>query len=410
MSGLQRICSVCIGCGKCFGKQENIEVIKESFLFKKEKRKPECSFFIADLGTTTLAVECYDEEGNKVSSFSEVNSQRSFGADVLSRIQAAENKVVALQMQRLVKMQLQKALSLFQKQGQLVKKGFLAGNTTMMYLLMGHDPGELGSAPFRAEHLSREEFLLEGIPVMTLPGFSAFVGGDLMAGALAVSMDEEKENVLLVDLGTNGEMLLCSNGKIYGTATAAGPAFEGNATQGFACDRLKRVASIYEQGYMDENGILQEKFVEEGIVSGELRITQQMIQDLLVAKAAVRAGIEILLKKAGIVPGDLQKVYLAGGFGYFLEVRSAVMLGLFPKEIEDKIIAVGNSALAGAYLYGTSKDAEEKTQRIKEKTRIYNLAEEEAFTELFVSHMTLPEREELVVNLKNTVERDMINR
>jgi uncharacterized 2Fe-2S/4Fe-4S cluster protein (DUF4445 family) len=174
-------------------------------------------------------------------------------------------------------------------------------------------------------------------------------------------------------------------------ATAAGPAFEGMLTDGrqalWGADLVKAVATLLDKGVLDETGLLADPYFTEGVTIAGVCITQNHIRNLQTAKAAIAAGIEMLTKEYGIALTDIERVYLAGGFGYFLEEESAVRIGLIPKGLKGKVQAVGNSALAGCYAYHFVGDAEEKITRIKEKTRIINLAEEESFAEGFISQM-----------------------
>ncbi len=391
MSLAGKKCQVCIGCGKCDDDYVEMQVVADSFLLRKftatalDVNEP---FMCVDLGTTTIAMEMFDFRGTIVDNYSAINPQRIFGKDVLSRVAAAENRACLLQMKALIRKELSKGIKYFKDNGYHPKRVYIAGNTTMMYLLMGYNTASLGAAPFRAEYIDSEFFEMDGLEIHTIPGFSAFVGGDIMAGAMALFVEREPVPTLLVDLGTNGELYLSVGNKAYATATAAGSAFEGSDGS-FACDRIRRVASLMDKGYIDEFGALSEEYRKEGIVVGNLLVTQDMIQAMLMAKAAIRSGIDLLLQKAGLHPKQIGKVYLAGGFGYFLDVKSAVRIGLFPRDLEDKVRSVGNSSLAGAYRFAVDKNAGAVVQYIRKKTEIINLALEDEFSERFFSNMTL---------------------
>jgi len=386
-------CKVCIGCGRCSKSNQGIQVVSESYLFPNmEESFSEGEAMAVDIGTTTIAIVCLDARGNVTDTFTQVNPQRSFGADVLSRIEKAENSMLRLQMASLVKKVISDAVCQFHEKGYRPQKGVIAGNTTMMYLLLQHDPEELGKAPFSATYLQSEEIVIEGVPFQTVPGFSAFVGGDLMAGVAATNLQKHKGISLLVDLGTNGEIVLAKDGKIWGTATAAGPAFEGGTeweTGDFACDRIRRVEALWEKEYLDGNGNPAMDWPREGITVGDYSVSIEMVQAILVAKAAVRAGMEILLQEAGVLPKEVERVYLAGGFGYFLDVDSALSIGLFPKEFAGKIQAVGNSALAGARNMAMMNRQEACVifEKIAEEATIVNLAQVPSFSEIFMRHM-----------------------
>lgn len=390
---MKRKCDVCIGCGKCHNVSDaSLQVVTESFLKRINGATKGVPFVLADIGTTTLAMELYNVNGEKVAEYVRPNPQRIFGADVISRISAAQNPMNARQMQSLVKKVLQEGLEELQKvQREKISCMYLAANTTMLYLLLGHDTEPLGRAPFNAEYLEAEVLELDETKVYVLPGLSAFVGSDVLAGVLASDMQEKQDVSLLIDLGTNGELVLGNCEKIYACSTAAGPAFEGmlkaEGQAVWGADIVKCVASLLEEKIMDETGLLKEPYFTEGISIGGVKLTQEHIRNLQTAKAAIASGIQILMKQFGIEAEAVKNVYLAGGFGYFLDVDAAVKIGLIPKAFRDKTQAVGNSALAGCYAYHLDEKAAEKITRIKKLTRVINLAEKEGFAETFVNNM-----------------------
>ena len=158
-----------------------------------------------DIGTTTIAMQLYDADGKVVDSFPSVNPQVSYGADVLSRIEAARDPGKAADMQKKVLDLIEKGVQRFSKKLQEKEsiQMVIAANTTMTYLLMGWDPAELGRAPFRVSHCGAVDTQIAGISCHIIPGLSAFVGGDITAGILACQMLEQEEPMLLIDLGTN---------------------------------------------------------------------------------------------------------------------------------------------------------------------------------------------------------------
>lgn len=389
-------CVVCIGCGRCGEYHKDLQVITDSFL-KSELLSVDSadkgSFVIVDIGTTTIAMEAYSEYGMKLTEYVQPNPQRVFGRDVISRIQAAERPLVAKQMQGLIKQVLIQGLEEFQKKGVDIRNIYVAGNTTMLYLLLGYATTELGYAPFKASHLEATEVELGQWSAHILPGLSAFVGSDIVAGVLASDIVTKEDIRLLIDLGTNGEMVLGNGQKMIACATAAGPAFEGMLEDGrqavWGADLVKAVSLLLEKGILDETGLLAEPYFKEGVTIGGVRITQEHVRNLQTAKAAIAAGVEILVKEYGIAIEDISQVYLAGGFGYFLEEEAAIKIGLLPKALQGKVQAVGNSALAGCYAYHFDARAEQKITRIKELTQVINLAECEAFGQRFVENMYL---------------------
>ena len=404
-----RRCEICTGCGLCPGvltMRANLKVLTESSLFESAKsleNKDGLRLIAADIGTTTIAMELYLEDGSVEDRFAIVNPQTAYGADVLSRIQAARDPELQKHMMQMVKSALAQGAERFLK---WKKEGerfvcVIAANTTMSYLLMGWDPAELGQAPFAASHLAGARFDLElsngeRISCLLVPGFSAFVGGDLLSGAVACDMAQAKELTLLVDLGTNGEILLGNRDGILATATAAGPAFEGGVNRGiWGADLVKLTARLLEEGILDETGLLKEPYFTKGIRIGNVTVTKESIRSIQLAKAAIQTGIQTLLNEKGIGAESVDRVILAGGFGYFLNPADAVRVGLLPAALEAKAIAGGNTALLGAKKIGrrllTSAYWKNNSLWAPElpPVRVINLAQQEAFAEGYLEAMAL---------------------
>lgn len=399
-------CQVCTGCGRCVpggSLEKEMKVVTSSFRRPEQVdpqqesagagdgagQHPGGELAIADLGTTTIAMEWYDGRGEKQGEYVCANPQRVFGTDVISRIQAAENPMLRRQMQQLARRALAEGITHFRQRGGRPEKLVIAGNTTMLYVLMGHDPAPLGTAPFTAAYLDQEKLTLEGVETVTLPGLSAFVGGDIVAGILACEMDRREEITLLVDLGTNGELVLGNREKLLCCGTAAGPAFEGGGDI-WGADMIALTARLLELGLADETGLLKEPYFEQGITIGDVYITQDRIRQMQTAKAAICAGIRTLVSVYGLTgPEQIHRVWLAGGFGYFLDVRAAVSLGLLPRELEGRVTAVGNAALAGAFLYGNGTDMEGRTRLLRQRAQVLNLAGQQDFGTDFVEAMYL---------------------
>lgn len=402
-------CQICTGCGLCPGVTlEKIQGVgagslhvltgeplaKEKVCFPRNGKR----LAVADVGTTTIAMQLYAEDGSVEERFAVVNPQTVYGADVLSRIKAAEDASQAKEMQRLVRDTLKRGLEKFRK---LLAEGeelylVIASNTTMTYLLMGWDPCELGKAPFEASKLSGAEFKLDGVSCMVLPSFSAFVGGDILAGCLACKIAEQEEITLLIDLGTNGELLLGNKDRRYACATAAGPAFEGGVNRGiWGADMVKILASLRREGILDETGLLEDAYFDKGIRISNVCVTQNAVRSVQLAKAAIAAGIEILLKHYGIGYESVDRIVLAGGFGYYLNPVDAAEIGLLPRAFVDRAVSGGNTALAGAMYAGRQllTSGEERVwkglEKYREKTKVLNLAMEPEFEQLYVRSMQL---------------------
>ena len=347
-----------------------------------------------DLGTTTIAMQAVsirslraEKPGSPVRSladFGTMNPQRAWGSDVISRIRAAgEGQETA--MTEAVRTALREGMEKIRNRvGWDPETVCLAGNTVMEHLLMGLDSAGLGAWPFTPVCLSRQQW--ENVCV--LPGISAFVGADILAGLLACGFDREEGIRLFIDLGTNGEMAIGDGKRLICTAAAAGPAFEGGAAANVpGTDMVAVLADMLEDGSMDETGLLREELFEEGWQRGELRVSQQDIRALQMAKAAVRAGVELLMERMGTAADQISRVFLAGGFGYYLDVHKAARIGLFPGRLEEKVTAVGNTSLLGAALYGADPAAAERAERLRERAEVMNLAHEPGFEALYVENM-----------------------
>ncbi len=371
-----------------------------------------------DLGTTTIAMQLREKRSGEVAdTYCELNPQRSYGADVLSRIQAScAGERDTLQAQ--VRGVLERGVRQFRENFYKITSDILniscmciAGNTTMVHLLMGFDVSTLGRSPFVPVTLELLTENKEGeFPVYIVPGISSFVGGDIVAGLYALSMlkDNFAGNSMLIDLGTNGEIVARAGDRMAATATAAGPAFEGGASANLigtdmvaVMDRLRREHIIDETGlmcspYFEEGIKISEKKTAQGIEAGEegqFLLQKEDVRRLQLAKAAVRAGVEILWEILGQTTCD--QIWLAGGFGYYLNVEAAFAIGLLPGQMRGKVKAAGNTSLEGAYRIGRDLldgiISREKFEEILRKIKVINLAQEDAFAQLYVGYMNLEE-------------------
>ncbi|MBQ7358528.1 MAG: DUF4445 domain-containing protein [Lachnospiraceae bacterium] len=429
-------CTLCVGCGRCETYQADIKVLTKGGLPSELATLP-CDVYgqafsqdellvCVDIGTTTVAMTLRRLSGGEiVDTYTSLNPQREFGSDVLSRM---EKKDFAKEMRRLIEETIwQGVCQMGAEYIEQIKGVIITGNTTMLYLLRGRDTEELSHAPFQASFLEQEVFDFHGLRTIVMPGISAFVGADVLAGMFALSMDECLRNevwdskilqgAILLDLGTNGEMVYAGPEGLIATATPAAPAYEGGGfgEQIYGADYVSLLAYLLEQGYMDETGLLIDPYFEEGIVVADKRITQQDIRRLQLAKGATRAGLQILTKDTPV-----SVVYLAGGFGFFLDGDKAVRIGLLPEQFAGKVRAVGNVALEGAFLYGRMVLIQEKNcqieglvdnqeiaqrrttaaqvvceyvARLKESTRVINLAMEPDFEKVYLESINFPANE-----------------
>lgn len=398
-------CLICTGCGRCPGVVRGMQVVTQKLELPplSLENTEGLRLMTVDIGTTTIAMQLYDKAGRVVDSFPSVNPQVGYGADVLSRIEASENPEKAADMQKKVRDLIAKGVQRFSKKlkPQESLQMVVAANTTMIYLLMGWDPAELGKAPFRVSHTGVTETEIAGVPCHVIPGLSAFVGGDITAGILACGMLEQEEPMLLIDLGTNGEMALGNRHKLYACATAAGPAFEGGVNRGiWGADMVRLLQKLLEEGLMDRQGLLVEPYFTQGVRIGDVLVTQESVRAVQLAKGAIAAGIELLTESYGIRLDDISKVVLAGGFGYYLDPAAAAAIGLLPKELTARTVTGGNTALGGAALEGSRILTADRKHRPEETPQddwddlqkrrnlqicILNLAKEEKFPEVFLT-------------------------
>ncbi|MDE5590062.1 MAG: ASKHA domain-containing protein [Acetatifactor sp.] len=427
-----RRCRICMGCGLCPGVTAEKPVAAEgpgdsqalqvltSSPFARETQgasRGSVRLVTADVGTTTVAMLFYGADGSVEDRYVALNPQTVYGADVISRIRAAENSDKAGDMRSKILDVLEQGLERFKKRlavGESLQL-VLAANTTMTYLLMGWDTSELGRAPFRASHLNGTEIDMGGVPCFVFPGISAFVGGDIVAGMYACGMEKQDEISLLIDLGTNGEIVLGGRAKRIACATAAGPAFEGGVSRGvWGADMVSCLAALRRTGLLDETGLLAEECFESGVRVGNVHVTRNAVRAVQLAKGAIAAGIEVLLEKYGIKAEQVDRVVLAGGFGYYLNPEDAAEIGLLSQTLAGKAMAGGNTALSGALRAGrelcarqrdgawaeegksgsrkASDGLKEELQKLICGTEVLNLAEEPSFEKRYIEAINLQSR------------------
>ena len=363
LAGLR--CDVCIGCGLCPGVSKRADVLCKHLPVLRDEEFDTYSInnnsntkyrlVAVDIGTTTIAMQLFGNDGKIIGEFARINPQCKYGADVLSRIKASGDKNKALEMKKMVEDILYEGFSDFKGKISEDEELFavIASNVTMYYLLMGWDATGLGTAPFVADKLKNFNVTIAGVNCLCLGGFSTFVGGDIRAGAYACGMDKSNKNVLLIDLGTNGEILLSTANQLIGCATAAGPAFEGGPNKGiWGADMISCIANLLDRGIVDDTGLLCDEYFDSGISIGNVYISQDSIRAIQLAKAAIRTGIDMVLTKAGLCMEDLEMVVLAGGFGYYLNPKDAVRIKMLPSKLLEKTVSGANTALRGAWSVG----------------------------------------------------------
>ncbi|MBO5326209.1 MAG: DUF4445 domain-containing protein [Lachnospiraceae bacterium] len=336
-----------------------------------------------DLGTTTIGMYLINAvTGEQMGVFVSLNPQQIHGADVISRISNA-NAGKKEELQALITETIESGVKKLVKE-RTPKLIVISGNTVMGHLLMGYDVETLGVYPFKAEHLEQAETAICGIKTILMPGISAFIGGDVVSGLYTLGFKDSKEVSLLIDLGTNAEMVIGNCDRMLALSAAAGPAFDQKV---YGSQLIKAVAQILTEGKADRTGCLAEEYFELGCIAGRTLVKQEEIRELQKAKAAVAAGITLLAREYGVQLSEIRKVYIAGGLGFYLDLDAAVEIGLFPKEFAGKMEAVGNTSLEGAYRYALADAPELELKELLSKVRELNLAELEGFEETYINAM-----------------------
>ncbi len=409
-----------------------------------------------DIGTTTIAVALVDlGSGDVLATGVGLNPQLSWGADVISRIVAAEIpgnlERMSLAVREFICTMQQALLRRANVQRGWVLSAAVAGNTTMMHLFHGVPPGYIRRAPYVPAFTSYPvvDSALSGMcchpgaPLFTCPAVSSYVGGDITAGAVACGLDEAEEPALLLDLGTNGEVVLSGKEWALCASTSAGPCFEGGGIscgmraehgaissvgwdephQRLVCTTIGQakargvcgsglissVGALFTASGIDRSGKLNAGFprvrrgedeleyvlldASETALDHDLVLRQSDISTFIHSKAAVYAGIETLLRQVGIPWEAVGRVIFAGGFGAAIDVDAAVAVGLLPKTDGKQVTSVGNASLAGARLYLVSAAGRQRIDRFGASLTPIELSAVPEFMDAFGAAAFLPHTE-----------------
>lgn len=423
---------------------DSFEVVKNNSTILDIDNKIEKVYSVAiDIGTTGISSYLINlENGTILNKLSSLNPQTEFGGDVLTRITYCMENPNGLE-------DLQKAITLEinRLSGELIRgigerKNIyniaIAGNTTMLHLLLGISPISLAKAPYRPIFLNGLEIKATDLnidinhegTILILPNGSAYVGADIIAGVVASGFDRNSECSIFVDIGTNGEIVAINNGQIMGTSTAAGPALEGmniscgcraqeGAIEGFRIDENYHIEysvigdsepiGICGSGLLDiaaelvkanvilssgrfnkelpdklKNRLKEKKFY----ITDNIYISQKDIRQIQLAKGAIAAGITMLLKEMNISIENVKNAYIAGAFGYHVKGESITSIGLIPKGFSGKIDFLGNTSLEGARLATINEDVLKSMMDLKEKISILELSTSEEFQKHFVKELS----------------------
>ncbi|MDQ7063908.1 MAG: ASKHA domain-containing protein [candidate division KSB1 bacterium] len=446
------------------GRDVTAVVYRDRLLALESGREAPAVFGVAvDVGTTTLAAKLVDlSEGQVVAVASETNPQRAVGGDVIARVHYLREQNPQNGLKYLHRLVIRAINTLIDRlcedagvSPDRIFKLTLVGNTIMQHLALGVDPSALTEKPYTPAvkgplTVPAAELKLSMHPqgvVYAIANLGCFVGSDITAVLTVLDLERGGAPQLVVDIGTNGEMVLAAGGRIICTSSPAGPAWEGASIEwgtpavAGAIERARVVdgdvqfTTIARQpaigicgsglvdlvcefrrcGLIDASGrilpperavdapdALRQRLVARESGACDIRIApaadgrwillkQKDIREVQLAKAAIRAGIEILLRELQVKPVDLQRVFVAGAFGNHLRGEDAVALGLLPEIPPERIHFIGNAALAGAEAVLTSKVAREKAEHLAQKVAFVEIAEKPEFQDVFVEAMRFPE-------------------
>ena len=415
-------------------------VLTESFMPKVSHTNICDKYGIAiDIGTTTVAMELIDlSNAAIIAKASEINSQIAFGFDVMSRIAYTMENVDGLfKLQKIIVNTLNMLIDKLQADTgkEDIAEITVAANTVMCHILLGESVEGLGKYPFSPVFTKSRTVAAFDIgiksdaKVTTLPHISGFVGSDIVAGVYASGLCKDDKNLLFIDIGTNGEMVLKFGDKLLATSCATGPALEGmniscgmrageGAIDNFCIDENKLsyttvgnkkavgicgsgvlaiVRELLKNNIINVRGAIDVEKLNKAYdfiafdksgkpfikISDDIYFTSKDIRQVQLAKGAILSGILALVSKAKLELKDISKVYIAGQFGKYISVDSFFGVGLLPIEFFDKVEYLGNTALAGAYMALLDKCAIEDMSLLSNKTEFFELSRLDNYDRIF---------------------------
>ncbi len=419
-------------------------------IFAGDQKTPRYGVAV-DIGTTTVVLYLVDlTSGELVDVASTYNSQIRFGDDVITRIVHATEHNELKSIHRAVISDVNDLLSLIVNNHNVrtdtIDCFVIAGNTTMTQLFLGLDPSAIREEPYiptanifplaYAGELGIKAH--RSTPMYAFPCVASYVGGDIVAGILATRLHEKEEISIFIDIGTNGEIVIGNSEWLMSAACSAGPCFEGSgimhgmrATDG-AIENVKinqetkevkievigddvqptgicgsgmidAVAGMFLAGILDQKGKLKEdasdrvrkgedglEFVVHSSDGRDIVLTEPDIENLVRAKAAIYAGFSTLLSEVGFTFDDVQKVYIAGGFGKFLDIDKAITLGMLPEMPKEKFEYMGNTSVVGTYLCLLSRKMRAEAEDISQKMTYLELSVSNSFMDEYMSGLFIP--------------------
>ena len=439
-------------------KKQELTVLKwrdQILDISKDKINEKFYGLAVDVGTTTVVMYLLDLNTGQEKDFTAFyNPQKKYGADVISRINYTYNNENGIkEMQTAVIEALNKGIETLAKENNIRKddiyKMSFVGNTIMLHLLLGIDAISIAKSPYVPVFTDELDLkpkevglnINENGIIQFLPSISGYVGADITGDMLTVNIDKLKGNNLMIDIGTNGEIVLNSGERIYSCSAAAGPAFEGaNITFGTAgitgaistfkiedqkfefstindhkpigiCGSglLDMIAEFFKHGFIESSGRIMDEdelkewqkqylgeykdqkaiqITEKADQETTIYLTQKDIREVQLAKGAIAAGIEILLNKMDLKANDLDRVFIAGGFGNYINPSNACFIKMIPECLEDKIIQIGNGAGTGAKIYLLNNQAKQRALDIKEKVKYIELSVNQEFQTEYINSMS----------------------
>ena len=413
-------CDYVIGSDISVAIPEREEIVSNSGLPETTddlKNNNECILCL-DIGTSTLALaRIYATDGKIIKAITKTNPQRTFGADVISRIDYCNKNSVKPLKDILISC----INEMIEELG--VEKPcplFVSGNTCMLHFFFGEDASSLGAYPYTPVFLdskssSGNTLGLKNISlVKSLPCISSFVGADLVAGLNAVDIPQDDKFNLLIDLGTNAEILFFSRDRLISTSAAAGPCFEGGniscgmsasdgAIYSFSIDEKGNknhktigssspkgicgtalfdiVSELLKKHLIDETGYMPEGSFK---IAEDITFSQKDVRQFQLAKSAVYSALATLMKLENITFNDIERLYVSGGFSQELNIGNAILTGLLPEEFKSKTITLNNTSLEGTIRYSLN---EENPLKRFESVKYIDLSLNNEFSESFLNNM-----------------------
>ncbi len=405
-----------------------------------------------DIGTTTVVLYLVDMiTGKLIDVGSTYNSQMRFGDDVINRIVHATEQGRMKDLQQAIRSDINALLDPLLERHKLtsddVDSVVIAGNTTMTQLFYGLNPQYIREEPYIPAANAYPEIhagqagirVNNGAPIFTVPCVASYVGGDVVAGVVASGMARREVFSLFMDIGTNGELVFGNNEMLMTAACSAGPCFEGSgikcgmrATEGAiegvefspetfipelkvvggvdkplgicGSGMIDAIGDMFLKGIIDQRGKLQPvspqvRKGEEGMEivlyrdeqrEVEIVLTEPDIENILRAKAAIHAGYSVLLNNIGFTMDMVDTIYIAGGFGNYLDIEKAVLLGMLPDVERSKFVFLGNTSIIGSYLCLLSKDIRVEAQEVASKMTYLELSVSSSFMDEYMSALFLP--------------------